>query len=63
VIRASLHDRVAGPEMRFLGVEDERDLTLKDEAEVEGECFCMYGCGAFGEYVEASGDPMARKNA
>jgi hypothetical protein len=25
--------------------------------------FCMYGCGARGEYVEAAGDPMASKNA
>src|SRR6185369_14591651 len=25
--------------------------------------FCIYGCGACGEYVEARGEPMLRKKA
>src|SRR5262245_58536551 len=38
VARATLDNRVAGPEADFLRVENESDLACEDQAEIKGAC-------------------------
>ena len=59
VIRAALHDRVAGFQVYFLRIEHKRDLAFKHKAEIERASFLHVRVRRrFCKYVERRATPL-----
>ena len=55
MVSAALHDGVARTQVHFFLVEDQRDFTFENQAEVEGARFLHIGMRRFGGIGRGAG--------